>query len=86
MKAQLESLVSKMLDGRIIYAEAVREVRKAFICVALEDNHGNQCKTASALGMHRNTLARALAELGIAGKRRPPQNVEIPLARWRQQS
>jgi Fis family transcriptional regulator len=85
MKAQLESLVSQMLDGRIIYAEAVRELRKAFILVALVDNHGNQCKTARALGMHRNTLGRALAELGIDGKRRPPQKVGIPLARMRQQ-
>lgn len=85
MKAQLESLVCQMLESRMIYAAAVRELRKAFILVALTDNHGNQCKTARALGMHRNTLGRVLAELGIAGKRRTPQRVGITPARRRQQ-
>ena len=40
---------------------------------------GNQCKAAKELGMHRNTLSRAMAELGLslgevrAGLKRPPR-------------
>lgn len=49
----------------IFYGEAVREFKKTFIAVALRDNKGNQSRTARALGMHRNTLFRHVAELGI---------------------
>jgi hypothetical protein len=48
-------------------------------------NNGNKVKTAHALGVHQNTLRQTLASLGIAVERRPPQKVEIALARKRQQ-
>jgi len=46
----------------------------------LQENKGNQCKTARQLGMHRNTLSRTIAELGLDIKtlrgvtRRPPRS------------
>jgi Fis family transcriptional regulator len=42
-------------------------------------HRGNQCKAAEELGMHRNTLSRTMAELGLslaevrAGLKRPPR-------------
>lgn len=72
MGAKLDILVRQMVDGRIFYHEAVREFRKAFVLTVLRENGQNQGRTARILGMHRNTLARALVELGIKGERRPP--------------
>jgi Fis family transcriptional regulator, factor for inversion stimulation protein len=65
MKDQLLSLVAQMYDSGILYQEGVREFKKRFIMNALIQNKGNQCKAALELGMHRNTLARTIAELKI---------------------
>jgi Fis family transcriptional regulator len=46
----------------------------------LQENKGNQCRTARELGMHRNTLSRTISELKIdarqlrEGVRRPPRS------------
>ena len=80
MKDQLEALVSQMHKSGILYSEAVREFKKRFILAVLQENHGNQCKAARELGMHRNTLSRTMAELGLnlaevrAGLKRPPRS------------
>lgn len=85
MKDQLEALVMQMFKSGIFYNEAVREFKKRFIITVLEENHGNQCKAARLLGMHRNTLSRTIAELKVdvralrGGARRPPAS-ERPLA------
>lgn len=80
MKDQLENLVSQMYKSGILYSEAVREFKKRFIITVLQENNGNQCKAARALGMHRNTLSRTIAELKLDvravrnGARRPPRS------------
>ena len=80
MKDQLESLVTQMYKSGILYSEAVREFKKRFILTVLQENHGNQCKAARQLGMHRNTLSRTIAELKLDvrslrdGTRRPPRS------------
>ena len=80
MKNQLEALTLQMYQSNILYSEAVREFKKRFIVTVLEENHGNQCKAARELGMHRNTLSRTMQELRIdvrpmrAGARRPPRS------------
>lgn len=69
-----------MYKGGILYSEAVREFKKRFIVTVLEENHGNQCKAARELGMHRNTLSRTITELDVdvkifrPGARRPPRS------------
>ena len=73
MGAKVDILVRQMVDGRIFYHEAVREFKKVFVLTVLRENGQNQSRTARTLGMHRNTLARTLVELGIKGERRPPQ-------------
>lgn len=80
MREQLEALVLEVYRRGIRYAQAVREVKKAFICAVLRANNGNQVKSALQMGLHRNTLSRAILELDIdltsvrsSGRRRPPQ-------------
>src|SRR5690242_11535170 len=65
MKSELESLVRRMQDGGILYREAVEEFRKIFIATMLERHNGNKCRAARALGIHRNTMSRTIAELKI---------------------
>lgn len=85
MKNQLEALVLRMCQSGILYSEAVQEFKKRFIVAVLEQNNCNQCKAAKQLDMHRNTLSRTIAELGIdvravrAGMRKPPAS-ENPAA------
>ena len=70
---ELDLLVRRLIDGHILYSEAVTEFKRVFIQTALRENMGNQNRTAQILRMHRNTLSRNLAELGIKVEHRPPQ-------------
>jgi len=85
VKDQLEALILQMYKSGILYDEAVREFKKRFILTVLEENHGNQCRAARQLEMHRNTLSRTIQELKIDirslrdGSRRPPRSAR-PLA------
>ena len=81
MKRELDILVTQMHSARIPYADAVRQFKKRYILEVLAHHKGNQCKAATELGMHRNTLSRTLAELDMdsalirKGMRRPVMNV-----------
>ena len=62
------------------YEDAVREFKRTYLREVLVANRGNQCKAADELGVHRNTLSRTMAELGLslsevrAGLKRPPRS------------
>ncbi len=85
VQQRMESLTSEMFKGGIRYDEALAAFRKAFISVALRENNGNLSRTAPALGVHRNSLARFCFELGIDASqfrtrsRRPPARAQQPL-------
>ncbi|HEY3041193.1 MAG TPA: helix-turn-helix domain-containing protein [Pyrinomonadaceae bacterium] len=72
MRARLEALIEEMLDGHILLAEAVSEFEKLYIKKALSRNNEHLSKTAQALGIHRNTIAKRVAEY---------QKVKRPLTR-----
>ena len=80
MKRELDSLVTQMHSSGVRYDEAVREFKKQYLREVLIANRGNQCKAAEELGMHRNTLSRAMSELGLslaevrACLKRPPRS------------
>jgi transcriptional regulator with PAS, ATPase and Fis domain len=61
MRAKLEALIDEMLDGHILLAEAVSEFEKLYIKKALSRNQEHLSKTAQALGIHRNTIAKRVA-------------------------
>jgi transcriptional regulator with PAS, ATPase and Fis domain len=54
-----------MIDRGILFTDAVSEFEKRFIKRMLEKNDGNHCKTAKALGIHRNTLSRKVGDLDL---------------------
>jgi DNA-binding NtrC family response regulator len=64
----LERLVDQMVEGGIRFEDGRREFERRFIERALRETDGHLSETASRLGIHRNTLARKMAELRI---RRP---------------
>ena len=72
MRARLEALIDEMLDGNILLAEAMNEFERLYIKKALSRNKQHLSKTARALGIHRNTIAKRLAHY---------QRVNRPLAR-----
>ena len=80
MRRELDSLVIQMHSSGIRYDDAVREFKRQYLREVLVANRGNQCKAAEELGIHRNTLSRTMAELGLslaevrAGLKRPPRS------------
>ena len=58
----MEALVCEMLDGRIMLEEALSEFEKLYIQAALVRNADHLSKTAAALGIHRNTLSKRVAQ------------------------
>ena len=77
MKRELDVLITQMHTAGISYTDAIRQFKKRYILEVLAHHKGNQCKAATELGMHRNTLSRTLAELHLdtaqirKGMRRP---------------
>jgi DNA-binding NtrC family response regulator len=65
VRDQLDTLVQEMLDKGILYNDARREFEKMFIARALQRSKGNVGEAADKLGMHRNTVARKMAEYRI---------------------
>jgi DNA-binding NtrC family response regulator len=80
VRRELDSLVTQMHSSGMRYDDAVREFKKQYLREVLVANRGNQCKAAEELGIHRNTLSRTMAELGMslaevrAGLKRPPRS------------
>jgi DNA-binding NtrC family response regulator len=84
VKRELDSLVTQMHSSGIRYEDAVRDFKRQYLREVLITHRGNQCKAAEELGMHRNTLSRTMAEMGLnlaevrSGLKRPPRS-ERPL-------
>lgn len=80
MRRELESLVTQMHSSGIRYEDAVQEFKRQYLREVLIAHRGNQCKAAEELGIHRNTLSRTMAELGLslveirAVLKRPPRS------------
>ena len=80
MKRELDNLITQMHSTGIRYDDAVRQFKRQYLLEVLRTHRGNQCKAAEELGMHRNTLSRAMAELGLdlaevrATLKRPPRS------------
>ncbi len=66
VRRELDSLVTQMHSSGIRYDDAVREFKRQYLREVLVANRGNQCKAAEELGIHRNTLSRTMAELGLS--------------------
>jgi DNA-binding NtrC family response regulator len=65
VREQLDTLIGEMLDKGILYDDARREFEKMFITRALQRSKGSLGDAAELLGLHRNTVARKVAEYRI---------------------
>jgi DNA-binding NtrC family response regulator len=80
VRRELDSLVTQMHSSGVGYEEAVREFKKQYLREVLMAHRGNQCKAAEEMRMHRNTLSRTMADLGLqlaevrATLKRPPRS------------
>lgn len=61
LRARLELLIDEMLEGQILLDEARAEFERIYIQKALQHYENHLSKTARALGIHRNTLAKKIA-------------------------
>ena len=62
---RLQKLIDEMVDRGVQFDDAVHEFEKRFIARVLGFHEGSLTKTADALGIHRNTLTRKMAEYKI---------------------
>lgn len=76
IREQMEALIEEMLNGRIMLNEAISEFEKLYIQKALSRYDEHLSQTASALGIHRNTLSKR-----VAAYQTPPKTPKRLLAR-----
>jgi DNA-binding NtrC family response regulator len=69
LKERLEILCKEMIEKGILYSEAMEQFERCFIAEVLRKNDGNLLRSASRLGIHRNTLSKKVKEHG--SRRRP---------------
>ena len=62
MQDRFRTLVQEMFDKGIRYDDARFELEGLYIDCALETADGSLSRAATLMGVHRNTLARRLAE------------------------
>jgi DNA-binding NtrC family response regulator len=77
----LDRLVEQMVEGGIAFEDGRREFERRFIGRVLAQTGGRLSEAAARLGIHRNTLARKLAELDVAGVRRRTRTRSRPRPR-----
>lgn len=76
MRPRLEALIDEMLDGQIMLDEALSEFEKLYIQKALARNKEHLSRTATQLGIHRNTLSKRVA--AYRTQERPPATNHRP--------
>jgi DNA-binding protein Fis len=62
LKERLEILCKEMIDKGILYSEAMEQFELCFIAEVLRKNDGNLLRSASRLGIHRNTLSKKVKQ------------------------
>jgi DNA-binding protein Fis len=62
LKERLEILCKEMIDKGILYSEAMEQFESCFIAEVLRKNDGNLLRSASRLGIHRNTLSKKVKD------------------------
>jgi transcriptional regulator with PAS, ATPase and Fis domain len=75
LRDRMEKMINELLDGHILLDEAIGEFEKLYILNALARQSDHVSKTADALGIHRNTLAKRIASYKTPPKiRKRPAN------------
>lgn len=71
LRDQMEILIEKMLDGKILLNEAISEFEKLYILNALKRNDEHLSQTAECLGIHRNTLSKKIMTYHVNDDKAP---------------
>lgn len=71
LNGRLCRLVDDLVDQGISLQQALREFERQYLIAALRSNEGSVSRSASALGVHRNTLRNKMAALDV-----DPQSVQ----------
>jgi Fis family transcriptional regulator, factor for inversion stimulation protein len=69
MNDRFTPLVEYVLDGGLFLEETIELLERALIEGALLRAGGNQSAASKALGIHRNTMKRKIAEYGLKTSR-----------------
>jgi DNA-binding NtrC family response regulator len=65
LRTQLLALVRDLVDRGVPYDDAAAEFERAFFTEALGRTNGRIAEAAEAIGVHRNTFSRKVAEYGL---------------------
>jgi len=65
MKQHLHQFIDQMIEHNFTIEETIDLVEKVYIERVLELHNHNVSASARHMGMHRNTLSRKIANLGI---------------------
>jgi DNA-binding NtrC family response regulator len=69
MEQRFEPLVEYLLEGGLFLEEAIELLESALIEGALVRAGGNQSAASKALGIHRNTMKRKIAQYNLKNAR-----------------
>ena len=61
LKDRLEHLCTEMIEKGILFSEAMEQFERCFIAEVMRRNNGNLLRTATRLGIHRNTLSKKVS-------------------------
>lgn len=62
---ETDARVQKEVAMMSEYESQMNSLRRKFLIVVLEEHGCDQCTTAAALGIHRNTLSRLMKKCGL---------------------
>jgi DNA-binding NtrC family response regulator len=65
LDGQLQQIIDELIEKGINLDTARKEFEKKYIVCAVRRNHGNLCRAARNLGIHRNTLRNKVGLLKI---------------------
>jgi DNA-binding NtrC family response regulator len=65
LNGRLCRLAADLVSQGISLQQALREFERQVLLAALREHEGSVSRSASALGVHRNTLRNRIAALGI---------------------
>lgn len=68
LNGRLFAIVDELVQRGVTLEQARREFERQFIVASLKCNHGNFCRSARCLGVHRNTLRNKVSDLGIGSE------------------
>jgi DNA-binding NtrC family response regulator len=81
MKDRVTPLVECVLDGGLFLEETIELLERALIEGALLRAEGNQSAASKALGIHRNTMKRKIAEYGLKSPKPRRKPIVRPVSR-----